>query len=227
MAAHLHPSLVRLYRDAADNDTFLYIDESYSIPDEYEKGSFYILSAVKLRYADLDGTRESLRAIADSDRWHTTEELRTSDGKKRTVEMLEQLHSWGDEHFISVEIPLPNGDDHEKGRGDCLRALVEHSYRGAKDDYPSGLIFEKRLKKSDDDRDRHLIKALRAEGLLPKEAGTAWVSPSDEQLLWAPDITCMSYRRQITHREKDETGKYFETYLEQQSTIIRATPRDK
>lgn len=227
MAANLDPSLVRLYRDAADDDTFLYIDESYSIPDEYERGSFYILSAVKLRHADLDATREILRTTADSDRWHTTEELRTFDGKKRTVEMLEQLHSWGDEHFISIEVPLPNENDHEQARGDCLRALVEHAYGKTQDTYPSGLIFEKRLKKIEDDRDRRLIKKLRKEGLLPQEAGTAWVSPSAERLLWAPDITCMIYRRQITHKGKDETGEYFETYLEKQSTIIRATPLDK
>lgn len=227
MATYLHPSLFRLYSRAADDDTFLYLDESYSVPDEYEKGSFYILAAVKLSYGDLEGTRKALRDIAEKDHWHTTDELRTSDGKERTVEMLEQFDSWGDEHLISVEAPLQSGNDLEKARGDCLRALVKHVYGETRDDHPTGLIFEKRLRKIDDDRDRRLVKKLRQEGLFPREAGVAWVSPSDERLLWAPDITCMAYRRQITHKGRNETGDYFGTYLKQHSRIIHVDPLGK
>lgn len=42
MANQMHPSLIRLYKNAAARDSFLYLDESYSVPDEYESGSFYI-----------------------------------------------------------------------------------------------------------------------------------------------------------------------------------------
>lgn len=227
MTKYLHPSLVRLYSNAADDDTFLYLDESYSVPDVYESGSFYILTAVQFSYGDLEGTRKTLRDIAEKDRWHTTDELRTSDGKERTVEMLEQLDSWGDEHLISVEVPLQAGGDLEEARGDCLRALVEHAYGETRSRHPKGLVFEQRLRKLDDDRDRRLVKRLRREGLLPREAGVAWVSPSDEHLLWTPDITCMAYRRQITHKGRNETGDYFGTYLERHSTIIRARPLGK
>ena len=114
MKEHLHPSLVRLYGGASDDDAFLYLDESYSVPDEYESGSFYILAAVKLSYGDLEGTRKTLRDISEKDHWHTTDELRTSEGKYRTVEMLKQLDSWGDKHLVSVEIPLQSGRDLEQ-----------------------------------------------------------------------------------------------------------------
>lgn len=227
MPKHLHPSLVRLYSNAADFDTFLYLDESYSVPDEYEDGSFYILTAVQVCYRDLQGTRKTFREIANKDFWHTTDELRSTDGKERTVEMLEQLASWGDEHFISVEIPIESSNDLEEARGDCVRALVEHVFGANRGTFPKGLIFEKRLRRIDDDRDRRLIKRLRVEGLLPREVGAAWVSPSEEILLWAPDITCMAYRRQITHTGRDETGDYFGSYLEQHSRIIRAHSRRK
>ncbi|MHC9549260.1 hypothetical protein ACQQ67_10375 [Corynebacterium diphtheriae] len=210
MKEHLHPSLVRLYGGASDDDAFLYLDESYSVPDEYESGSFYILAAVKLSYGDLEGTRKTLRDISEKDYWHTTDELRTSEGQYRTVEMLKQLDSWGDKHLVSVEIPLQSGGALEQARGDCLRALVEHIYGSARDN-----------------RDRCLVRRLRQEGIFPREVGVAWVSPSDEQLLWAPDITCMAYRRQITHKGRNETGDYFETYLEPHSTIIYAAPQKK
>lgn len=227
MAKSLHPSLARMYGPADDEDCFLYLDESYSVPDAYESGSFYILTAVQFSYRDLEGTRKTLRDIAEKDYWHTTNELRTSDGKERTVEMLEQFDSWGDEHLISVEIPLQPGNDLEEARGDCLRALVEYVYGETRRRHPRGLVFEQRLRKLDDDRDRRLIKRLRREELLPREVGAAWVSPSDECLLWAPDITCMAYRRQITHKGRNDTGDYFGTYLEQHSTIIHARPLSK
>ncbi|OWN69800.1 hypothetical protein [Corynebacterium diphtheriae] len=227
MKEHLHPSLVRLYGGASGDDAFLYLDESYSVPDEYESGSFYILAAVKLSYGDLEGTRKTLRDISEKDYWHTTDELRTSEGQYRTVEMLKQLDSWGDKHLVSVEIPLQSGGALEQARGDCLRSLVEHIYGSARDNPPAGLIFEKRLRRVDDNRDRRLVRRLRQEGIFPREVGVAWVSPSDEQLLWAPDITCMAYRRQITHKGRNETGDYFETYLEPHSTIIYAAPQKK
>ncbi|AEX43214.1 hypothetical protein CDHC01_0148 [Corynebacterium diphtheriae HC01] len=73
-------------------------------------GSFYILAAVKLSYGDLEGTRKTLRDISEKDYWHTTDELRTSEGQYRTVEMLKQLDSWGDKHLVSVELPLQSGE---------------------------------------------------------------------------------------------------------------------
>ncbi|CAB0933926.1 hypothetical protein FRC0475_00189 [Corynebacterium diphtheriae] len=148
MKEHLHPSLVRLYGGASDDDAFLYLDESYSVPDEYESGSFYILAAVKLSYGDLEGTRKTLRDISEKDYWHTTDELRTSEGQYRTVEMLKQLDSWGDKHLVSVEIPLQSGGALEQARGDCLRSLVEHIYGSARDNPPAGAHLRKAIKTS-------------------------------------------------------------------------------
>ncbi|CAB0532531.1 hypothetical protein FRC0360_00089 [Corynebacterium diphtheriae] len=45
MKEHLHPSLVRLYGGASDDDAFLYLDESYSVPDEYESGVLLYLGS--------------------------------------------------------------------------------------------------------------------------------------------------------------------------------------
>ncbi|OBA52573.1 hypothetical protein [Corynebacterium sp. EPI-003-04-2554_SCH2473622] len=227
MANQMHPSLIRLYKNAAARDSFLYLDESYSVPDEYESGSFYILTVVKLTFNDLTGTRRVLRDIAGKNHWHTTDELRTSEGKARTIEMLKQFNSWGDTHLISVEIPLHNSRDLERARGNCLRALLTHVYLKDDDEPPKGLIFEKRLRNKDDDRDRRLIKKLKNEKIVPRDIGTAWVSPADECLLWTPDITYMAYRRQITHKEINETGSYFNAYLEEFSTIIQAPHFDR
>lgn len=223
MTNQIHPSLVRLYKNAAAQDSFLYLDESYSVPDEYEAGSFYILTAVKLTFNDLPETRRILRDIAGKNYWHTTNELRTSEGKSRTVEMLQQFNSWGDTHLISVEIPLHNPRDLERARGNCLRSLLTHVYLNEDNDLPKGLIFEKRLTAKHDDRDRRLIKKLKNEKIVPADIGTAWVSPADECILWTPDITYMAYRRQITHKDINETGEYFNKYLEEFSTIIRVS----
>lgn len=212
MSARLHPSLARMYASGDGvEDAFLYLDESYSIPDAYESGSFYILSAAQVKRADLAGTRSALQEIAGGGWWHTTDALRTSNGRETTEELLEQINAWADPFFISVATPLVQGGDPEDARRDCLRELMSYVHSSDSPTHPHGIVFEARHHQKENNRDRRLVKLLRTQDMLPGDTHVAWVSPGDECLLWLADLACMVYRRQLTHR--DATSRYFADYL--------------
>lgn len=223
MSRPLHPSLARAYKNAPDEAAFLYFDESYAVPDAFQSKSFYILTAAQLRFRDLDSTRATLRNIVGGQWWHTTEALRSAEGKDTTEELLRQMQEWADPYFVSVALPLTNAHDPENARRDCLRSLLSHVYRVPQENtLPTGLIFEARREHRDNDRDRNMLKRLRLDGVLPHSVTTAWVSPADECLLWLADLACMAYRRHLTHADK--TGSYFTKYMEKITELITIDP---
>ncbi|MBC3185693.1 hypothetical protein H7347_03745 [Corynebacterium sp. zg-331] len=218
-----HPSLVRMYGQGADDeDCFLYLDESYSIPDAYKDGAFYILSAAQVRHADLAGTRRELQKIVGGGWWHTTDALRSTQGRTKTKKLLEQINAWADPYFITIATPLDERFDSENARRDCLRALISYVYSPAVSTTPRGIVFEARHHQKENNRDRRLVRLLREEGIMPADVHVAWVSPAEECLLWLADLTCMAYRRQLTHQ--DDTSRYFATYLEAHVHVIEVPP---
>ena len=209
MSRSLHPSLARLYTCALESE-FLYIDETYTSPDDpLHENSFYALTAVQFKASELDVIRADLRDIVDGDYFHSTEALRTNGGQRVFEEMLKYFSDNREPSFITCNINLAPDDDLVQARRRCLKNLVEKYI--AEVPLLRGLIFEARHERKDNNRDRSFLKHLRKEGLLTNEVGAAWVSPQDERLLWAPDAMCMAYRRARTH--SDMTAHYFEEYL--------------
>lgn len=205
MSTALHPSLARLYR-CNSHDEFLYFDETYTASeDPFHSQSFYALTAVQFRFDQLETIRADLEKIVGSRYFHSTEALESSSGKETFKNLVRYFAQHEDPSFITCNINLGHGDNLEDARRECLKKIVEKYAPGVPD--LKGLIFEARREHKDNNRDRSFLKHLRQEGLLNPQLGTAWVSPSDERLLWAPDVICMAYRRTLTH--KDETAQYF------------------
>lgn len=212
----LHPSLARIYGTANPQSEFLFIDESYTTPQEGLNSAFYLLTAVKFSYADLPGVRADLQDIACGDYWHTTEALQTKEGTQTFEEFLDYFRSEADPSFITCKTSLTTRYNTEDARQDCLRALLNLSVPSSEG--LAGVVFEKRNVARDNNRDRKFLKVLEQEGVIPQSLGRAWVSPIDELALWAPDIVGMAYRRQRTH--SDSTSKFFNRYLAATAKVI-------
>ena len=105
------------------------------------------------------------------------------------------------------------GDDTEHARQQCLTTLIKNL-----DSNTSALVFEKRKTQKENHADQALVTNLRNQKLLSQSVRTVWVSPSEEKLLWLPDLVAMAYRRTITHT--DDTRLLFPQYLHQSTTII-------
>lgn len=180
----LHPSLIRIYSEASAES--LYFDETYSTSQESFSQSFYFLTAVQLRHADLPAIRQALVETAAAQYWHATEALQSDVDRQRAKNLLSHCQEWIDPTFISCKTALSPEQALEDARRDCMRALLSH----AVPQIPqlSGLIFEARRENNDNYRDRRFIKALRRQRVVPHGVHFAWVSPAEEQTLWLLDL---------------------------------------
>ena len=84
----IHPSLLRIFQRSTPDDTIAFVDESYVAPEEDFSESFYILVGTAIKFEHLGSTRSLLRETAQSSYWHTTESMRSCDGRKKVEEML-------------------------------------------------------------------------------------------------------------------------------------------
>lgn len=211
-----HPVLRGLYANLAEYQKVVFLDESIDIADASDASStrgFYIVAGSVLMKDVLEDTRIRLRKIVGGDYFHTTEALQTDDGTKTVHSLLRQCQKWDDNHLLVVKTRLAPGDNTEHTRQQCLTALITNL-----DTNTRALIFEKRKTSKENNADQALIKKLRKTKVLSDQTRTVWVSPSDERLLWLPDLVAMAYRRTITHT--DETRLLFPQYLQQSTTII-------
>lgn len=74
-----------------------FIDETSRSESEHPgEKQFYVMSGVVVHPQDFEVLREDLRDIAQSDFWHTTDNLSSVTGRLKVLEMLQYLAS-GDE----------------------------------------------------------------------------------------------------------------------------------
>lgn len=195
------------------SDRVLFLDESYS-PPQQDRQSFYIIAGASLKKRVLNDTRDDICDIVGDSWWHTTEALQNeTTGIPRLEELLSYCSRHQDPIFVAQKAPLPSESDIEQARQICLAGLLKHT-----NSQISAVVLESRQYKTQDDADRSLIKRLRRAGDVAQSTPAVHVSPKDEQLLWLPDLAAMMYRRQITHT--NTTGKYFATYLAESTTVI-------
>lgn len=173
-----------------------------------------MVCGVLINSPDLEGTRDDIRSIVESERWHTTDELRTSEGRGKARELLAYCKEVGDCHIFAFKRDLTaiNGDTDAamiEARKMCLTEL----FLAAQSSHPGLrlIVVEKRQTNTQNDADRSLARELRSSGALSRHTQLFLVSPAEEQLLWLPDLSALTLRRSRTHT--DETSKYFETYL--------------
>lgn len=214
-----HPVLCEIYKKLANHHTAVFLDESVDISpttDPTGTRGFYIIAGSVLRKDTLEGTRTQLQEIVGHNHFHTTEALQTNDGTRTVHALLRQCQQWDDSHLLVVKTQLHPDDDIEHARQQCLTTLIT-----TLDTTTRAIIFEKRQHNKDNNADQAFIADLRRQDLLARTVRTVWVSPSDEKLLWLPDLIAMAYRRQITHT--DDTSLLFPHYLQQSATIIPIT----
>ena len=219
----IHPSLLRIFQRSTPDDTIAFVDQSYVAPEEDFSESFYILVGTAIKFEHLGSTRSLLRETAQSSYWHTTESMRSCDGRKKVEEMLKLCDDFEDLQYIACLRPLQRNQDIEHARQDCLEQLIttltknEHSLKG--------IIFEARHSQSDNDKDRNTLKRMRKKKLLHPEINLAWVSPADETCLWIPDLVAFTYRRTFTHG--GQSTSLYQKYLEEHCEILKVTPKQQ
>lgn len=165
-------------------------------------------------------SEKTSRKSLEENYWHSAEAMQSSQGCQRFEEMLKYLANNKDASILTCKTPIQPSKKQsgggrkdvshvENARRDCIRELLAWAVHEVNN--LAGVVFERRATQQDNDRDRKMLKRLKKDGVIPQELIPTWVTPSQEQALWVPDIVCMAYRRTRTHT--DRTAQYFFEYL--------------
>lgn len=235
MDRNLHPSLVRVYA-CPDEAYIAYFDETYTGVNEKGR-SFYAVTVSIYRKEELEDLRADLIDIVDNlfnkgrPYWHTTEAIKTEEGKAKYEELLDYLSGNRDVSFITCQTSIrPRSDKQESSkkiagpeenaRRECFKELFGQFLNETAN--LQGLVFERRKRHEDNDRDKSFFNALKRGGHVP-DLSRAWVSPYDEVALWIPDIVGMAYRHRLV-MPSDPLGSHFDGYLADSTRVYEFDP---
>lgn len=196
-----HPVLDKAYANTAG--AVAYLDETFH-HGENGAARFYVFTAVVVERTEMSVLREELRDIAGGTFWHTTDELRTEEGRKKASAMLQFL---GDGQEVCVIAHHSRVDDSdaelEDARRACLQGVASTLSAGAA---PLGgpidlMVLEERNPRHRSNLDRKNIAAMRADGLIHRSMQAVLTSPRYEHLLWLPDVVSSAYRGTFTRND--------------------------
>jgi hypothetical protein len=155
-----------------------YVDESMRTPRDDTPG-LYVLAAAVLHADDVDTTRDEVRWLSEKRhrRFHWRDTLPSA--RSKAVDLVKDLPAV---HMIVIGAPL-DGRRQERGRRICLARLL-HELESAG---VSEVILETRTR-SLNAKDLAAVNAWRAQHVLGHALTVEHGYPSEEPLLWLPDI---------------------------------------
>lgn len=171
-----------------------FIDETSRSKGEHPgEKQFYVMSGVVVHPKDFTVLREDLGEIAQSNYWHTTDNLSTATGREKVLEMLKYL-AQGDE--ISIISHLGDSgfaDAHiESARERTLTKLSQYLFSEL--DLKLA-VLERRSPNALVVRDERTFTIAKRDGVVPRNSRMIQVSPSTERLLWLPDLVASAFRQ--------------------------------
>lgn len=186
------------YRNAGQKD-IAYIDESYLAPNAHhaQSDTFYLMTACVLSAAVLEPIRLDLDSIIEEGYWHTTDAQRDPQLRPKVQELCDYIAVGGDEEriIVTVQSPIDPADtDAEEARARCFEELLVSL---AELNPTVGLaVYEERRFQKQRSADERTIKQARRRSPSARALATFAASPSDEHLLWLPDVVSFAlYQR--------------------------------
>lgn len=192
------------YEEAA-SDPVAYIDETYHVEAD-GRSRFYVMSAVVVLQPDRDVIRRELDAQVPEGWWHTTQELRTDEGREHTRDLLGAFQV-PDETCVVVHKTAVEADDAtgDQARSLVLSRLITDVHHATHASHPpvNLVVLEERRGAVRNNFDRSVAAELVKTGAVRPTFKMAVVSPGSEHLLWLPDLVCSAYRQQMLFNRTD------------------------
>lgn len=176
-----------------------FLDETFQLDDAAaDRPEFYMLSAVVVHRDDLVGLRGGLRKVVGGNFWHTSDQLKTPEGRDRAREVAEYLGDpQGNEvGIVAIKTPVAEGAG-DAARAACFREVGRVLCTGGTplgDDGVHLMILEQRRMQRNRSFDTSIVKDLRKEEVLCRRCHMMQVSPDAEHLLWLPDLVSSAVR---------------------------------
>jgi hypothetical protein len=211
-------NVLKVHYDRNGNGPVAYLDETYHV--EYDgRRRFYVMAAVVVLEHDRDPLRNELDEIVPSGWWHTTNQLRTDEGRDQARELLQTFRVPDETCVVVDKISVDPADkDGTRARGAVLGRLLSALHTAELGTHPPvGLtIIEEHRTARINNYDRAVRADLIKSGLMADTAPLLAVSPGAEHLLWLPDLVCSAYRQKMVFRR----GELFEA-IENLTRVVR------
>lgn len=182
-----------------------YVDETYHVEADARR-RFYVMAAVVVLEQDRDSLRNELDRLIPDGWWHTTDQLKSQEGRQRTRELL-QTFQVPDETCVIVDKVRIDDEDKDglRARSMVLGRLLVAVHTAEHGSHPpvNLVVLEEQRVARINNFDRSVRTQLIGGGSVAASMGMAIISPGSEHLLWLPDLVCSAYRQQLLFQEKD------------------------
>jgi hypothetical protein len=183
-----------------------YLDETYHVEKD-GRPRFYAMAAVVVLEPDRDALRNQLDQLVPEGFWHTTDRLRTPEGRAETRTLLESFQVPEETCVIVDKVSVDDDDDKEgtRARGLVLGRLLSALQSAEHATHPpvSLTVIEEHRIARINNFDRSVRSSLIKAGTIAETMTLASVSPGSEHLLWLPDLACSAYRQKTVNRRTD------------------------
>jgi hypothetical protein len=173
----------------------IFIDETYQVVEPERPNTFYFLASVFLDASKIGEQRQQVLDLAQTNSWHSHEQLRSSEGRLR----FQQMNSWIAQNAagaIFAKIPMIDGDRlGEATRAKLIRNLVIELV-AMKGETNLQFVYEKRLDGIQVNADLRTISELKRLGHVGSELEIRSRTKTQEPLLWLADVVASAYRRE-------------------------------
>lgn len=182
-----------------------FLDETYHVERDGRR-RFYVMAAVVVLHDDRDPLRDELDSLVPDGWWHTTDELRTDDGREHARSLLRTFRI-PDETCVVVD-KMSVADDDEDGmqaRGAVLGRVLDVVHTAESGSHPpvNLAVIEEQREARKNNFDRAVRKRLISEKTISESMALIAVSPGSEHLLWLPDLVCSAYRQKMLFQRTD------------------------
>ncbi|MFT4298365.1 MAG: hypothetical protein QM597_01820 [Aeromicrobium sp.] len=99
-----------------------FLDETYHVEKDGRR-RFYVMAAVVVLHGDRNPLREELDSLVPGGWWHTTDQLRTEEGRARTRALLRTFRVPDESCVVVDKVVLDDDDDGLQARGVVLGRL--------------------------------------------------------------------------------------------------------
>lgn len=182
-----------------------FLDETYHVEQDGRR-RFYVIAAVVVLHEDRDTLREELDGLVPDGWWHTTNELRTDEGREHARSLL-QTFRMPDETCVIVDKVSIEGDDEDgmQARGAVLGRVLAAVHTAEFGTHPpvNLTVIEEQREARKNNFDRSVRKRLIADKTIDESMALVSVSPGSEHLLWLPDLVCTAYRQKMLFQRSE------------------------
>lgn len=182
-----------------------FLDETYHVERDGRR-RFYVMAAVIVLHDDRDALRDELDSLVPDGWWHTTDGLRTDEGREQARSLLRTFRL-PDETCVVVDKMSVDEDDKDgmQARGAVLGKLLDTVHSAESGAHPpvNLAVIEEQREARKNNFDRSVRKRLVDEKTIRDSMALVAVSPGSEHLLWLPDLVCSAYRQKMLFQRSD------------------------